>query len=252
MLRKCATLVLTMAFIIGGCSRVSIVPGAEKPKSDESPPQWSYEGATGPSSWADNYPECAGAAQSPIDISVTGHADLPELEFEYMTMDGTIVDTGHALQVNAEGGAFTVGDTTFTLRQIHFHVPSEHTLEGRRFDAVMHLVHAGEDGRLAVVAVMYELGEENDFVGDVLEAAAATGDVPTEVELEDAAPENTEYYTYQGSLTTPPCTEGVRWFVLRNPESLSEEQLAELAGYYRDNVRPIQPANERTILHSAG
>lgn len=252
MLRSGATLILTAAFILGGCSRVSITPGSPRPDEEESALDWSYEGEMGPSSWADQYPACGGAAQSPIDVSATVHAALPQLDFEYVTIGGTLVDTGFALQVNTEGGAFTYGDSTYTLLQLHFHIPSEHAIEGRQFDAVMHLVHAGDEGRLAVVAVMYELGEENDFVDDVLAAAAAPVDAPVEIDIEDAAPENTEFYAYKGSLTTPPCTEGVNWFILRNPETISEEQLAALAGYYRDNVRPLQPVNERTIFHSAG
>lgn len=260
MYRNGAKLIQTTIFILtitlgaGGCSRVSVTPGTERPKDEDSPPHWAYEGEMGPSNWGDEYPDCAGAAQSPIDISATAHADLPALEFVYPTIEGTLAGLDHALQVNTEGGALAIGDSTYTLRQLHFHVPSEHTIEGRRFDAVMHLVHAGEGGRLAVVAVLYEVGGENKFIGEVLEAAAAPDDEQStiEIDIEGAAPENTEYFTYNGSLTTPPCAEGVRWFVLRNPISLTQEQLTTLAGHFRDNVRPIQPANDRPILHSPG
>ena len=259
MYRSGATLIQTTIFILAitlgavGCSRISVNPGAQRPGDEDSPPHWGYEGEMGPSNWGDEYPECAGAAQSPIDISATAHADLPELEFEYLTIGGTLAGLEHALQVNTEGGALAIGDSTYTLRQLHFHVPSEHTIDGRRFDAVMHLVHAGERGRLAVVAVLYEVGDENKFLEEVLEAAAPVEEQSSiEIDIEDAAPENTEYFTYNGSLTTPPCTEGVRWFVLPNPNSLSQEQLSELAGHFRDNVRPIQPANDRPILHRPG
>ncbi len=253
MLRSGAALLLAAALLLGGCSRVSITPGAGKTTEEAGPP-WGYEGEMGPSRWADTYPACGGQAQSPIDVVPSAHADLPALDFEYRTIGGTVRDTGFSLQVDTEGGAFTYGDSVYTLLQFHFHVPGEHAIESRRYDAVMHLVHAGDGGRLAVVAVMYELGEENDFIDDVLAAAAAIGGdaAPVEIDVENAAPDDTEYFTYSGSLTTPPCTEGVTWFVLRNPESISEEQLAALAAFYRDNVRPLQPVNGRTILHSAG
>lgn len=253
MRRSGTTLLLTATLLLAGCSRVSVTPGAQRPSAEPAIP-WSYEGESGPAHWADEYPVCAGKAQSPIDVKATAIADLPPLEFEYVTIGGTIVDTGRALQVDTEGGALTVGDSTYTLLQIRFHVPSEHTIEGRRFDAVMHLIHAGDGGRLAVVGVPFEVGEENEFIGEVLAAAAEPVDagLPTEIDIEDAVPAHTEYYTYEGSLTTPPCTEGVRWFVLRNPETLSAEQLEELAGYYRNNVRPVQRLNERSIFHRPG
>lgn len=242
-------ILLLLAIIFAGCSKISVTPGAQRPDQEE-PPHWSYDGELPPEEWASEYPDCAGTAQSPIDISGAEHAQLPPLEFTYVTVDGTIRDTGHALQVDSEGGTLTFGDEVYVLLQLHFHVPSEHTIGGRQFDAVMHLVHAGDDDQLAVVAILMEAGEESDFVDDVLDAAKSN-DPAAEVDLEDVVPEDLEYYSYNGSLTTPPCTEGVRWFVLRNPASISNEQLEELGGYYRDNVRPIQPLNNRTILHRA-
>lgn len=249
--RTGTTILLAAALLGVGCSKVSVTAGTQQPDA-EPERHWSYEGDTGPAHWVDEYPECAGKAQSPIDISATAIADLPALEFAYMSIGGTYFDTGHAVQVNTDGGALTVGDSIYTLLQLHFHVPSEHTIEGRRFDAVMHLVHGGDGGRLAVVGVPLVIGEESELIADILDAASLGEDAAAEIDIEDAAPENTEYYSYVGSLTTPPCDEGVRWYVLRNPETLSEEQLEDLSGMYRDNVRPLQSLNDRSVLHRPG
>ena len=250
-MRYCSVLyVVGAAVLLVGCSKVSVVPGAPKP---EGAPEitWAYEGESGPAAWESEFPECGGSAQSPVDIEASAIADLPEIEIEYTSIGGTLVDTGRALHVKTEGGALTIGDELFTLLRVEFHLPSEHTLEGRRFDGEMQFVHADADGGIAVIAFPLTTGEENDFIEDVLEAASEPPESwdTIEIDVEEAEPAVGEYYAYEGSLTTPLCTEGVRWYVMRTPATLSDEQLQELAANYRNNARPLQPLNGRSILH---
>lgn len=243
-------LVVGAAVILVGCSKVSVVPGVQRP--DEAPEiSWSYEGATGPAAWASQFPACGGSAQSPVDVEASAIAVLPALEIEYTSVGGTLIDTGRALHVETEGGALTIGDSLYTLLRVEFHLPSEHTIGGRRFDGEMQFVHADAYGGTAVIAIPLTTGEENEFIDDVLEAAAAPRDEwdSVEIDVEDVEPAAGEYYTYVGSLTTPPCTEGVRWYVLPTPISLSGAQLRDLAAHYWSNARPLQPLNDRPILH---
>lgn len=221
----------------------------EKPEPEE--PAWSYEGESGPSDWSNDYPECAGSAQSPIDVRGAEEANLEPIEFTYLTVGGVVRDTGRIIQVDSEGGTLKVGDRQYTLLRLQFHVPSEHTIEGRRFDAVLDLVHVDADSQLAVVSLQLVVGDENEFVGDVLDQLALHVDERGEVDVEDLSLDDSAYYTYVGSLTMPPCSEGVRWIILSEPATLSEEQLEALAGYHENNHRPEQPLNNRTIRHAA-
>lgn len=226
------------------------MPGVQRP--DEAPEiTWSYEGAAGPEAWAEQFPACGGSAQSPVNIEASAIADLPELEIEYMSVGGTLVDAGRALRVETEGGALTIGDSLYTLLYVDFHLPGEHTIKGRRFDGEMQFVHADAEGDTAVIAIALIEGAENEFIDGVLDAAAEPREAwdSVEIEVEDVEPAAGGYYTYVGSLTTPPCTEGVRWYVLPTPATLSGDQLRDLAAHYRGNARPLQPLNDRSILH---
>jgi carbonic anhydrase len=228
----------------------------------EAPPakvEWSYEGATGPENWGDLSPDFAacktGMEQSPIDITGAGDADLPALELNYNPASYEVVNNGHTIQVNLEGaGNLKVGDDTYDLLQFHFHTPSEEAINGKRFPLDVHFVHKSAAGELAVIGLLFEEGAANE------QLAAFWSQMPTEAnatnkgegKLDPAAIIGTElsYYTFKGSLTTPPCSEGVRWLVLQTPTTIGADQLAAFQSIYDMNARPIQPLNDREIQAS--
>ena len=220
---------------------------------------WSYQGSTGPAKWATlehEYETCGtGKAQSPIDIqdAVAKKSDLPPIVFDYKPSPLKIIDNGHTIQVNYEPGSFiVVGGVRYELVQFHFHHPSEEKIDGKAHEMVAHLVHRNAEGKLAVVAVLIDKGGASELV------ATLWKNIPKEKEKEAAVegvaidvtqllPENKDYYTFQGSLTTPPCSEGVTWFVLKAPVKIADAEIAAFAKIYPLNARPVQPLNGRTI-----
>jgi carbonic anhydrase len=222
-------------------------------------PHWSYEGANGPQAWARLSPEYAkcgsGERQSPIDIREGMKVDLEPVNFEYRPSSFKVVDNGHTIQANVGGwNAMRVMGRRFRLVQFHFHRPSEEAIDGRQFEMVVHLVHKDSEDRLAVVAVLLEGGARQPAIQAVLnnlplekgvEAAAAVNIDPAQI-----LPENRRYFTYMGSLTTPPCSEDVLWIVMKQPVQASAEQLHLFARLYPMNARPIQSAAGRTIKES--
>jgi carbonic anhydrase len=236
--------------------------GAAKPgKGVEAhgPAHWDYVGSAGPAAWAALKPEFAACAsgqrQSPIDIRGGLPVDLEPVRFEYQASRFGVIDNGHTVQVNlAPGNAIEVGGKRFELLQFHFHRPSEERIDGRQFEMSLHLVHKDEQGRLAVVALLFEKGPVQPALQKVWanlpleknEEAAAR--VP--LELADLLPADRRYYTYMGSLTTPPCSEGVQWIVMRQPVTLAPEQIDIFARIYPMNSRPLQAAAGRRILQS--
>ena len=168
----------------------------------------------------------------------------------------SIVDNGHTIMVNyASGSTLTVGDKVYTLQQFHFHHPSEEHVNGKRFPLAIHLVHSDADGHLAVVAVLFEQGTANPLI-DILwknipSEKEKAQDVPSvSVQAQDLFPGEHGYFTFSGSLTTPPCTEGVTWYVLTSHATVSPQQIDAFAKVYPKNARPIQPTNGRDILQS--
>ena len=222
---------------------------------------WGYgKGHEGPTHWAQLNPEFAtcgiGKRQSPIDIRGAEKASLPEIQFAYQPVQAKIVNNGHTIQVNVPpGSSITVGDRKYDLLQFHFHAPSEEAISGKRSALVAHFVHKGADGGLAVVAVLFEVGAENAALKPVF--AKMPTRAGKEVALDGAAldpmaivPAERAYYEFEGSLTTPPCSEGVRWFVLQKTSTISKAQLSAFRKLYPDNARPLQPVNGRTIQAS--
>jgi carbonic anhydrase len=220
---------------------------------------WSYEGETGPANWSKmnvEWAKCvAGKRQSPIDIRDGIKVDLEQIGFDYHPSSFSEIDNGHTVDVSVGGGNFiTVGNETYELQGFHFHRPSEERINGKGTEMVMHLVHKGVDGRLAVVAVLLERGKPNPLIQTVwnnLPLEKQTAVSPSIViDPVSALPEKREYFTYMGSLTTPPCTENVLWLVMKQKMTASPEQMALFSRLYPLNARPVQQAFGRVIKES--
>lgn len=221
---------------------------------------WDYGEAVGPSHWGDLKPEFAtcktGHRQSPIDIRNPQKADLPPIRFDYQSSRLHIINNGHTITVNYQPGSFiSVSGKKYGLKQFHFHRPSEEKINGQTFAMSLHLVHADEAGKLAVVAVLLREGEDNPLLRELWEH------LPQEEEKEnrlddiqiDASrmlPSDKGYYSFLGSLTTPPCSEDVAWFVLKNSTAASAREIERFSQLYPNNARPIQPLYDRLVLES--
>ena len=219
------------------------------------PAHWEYAGATGPAHWAElspNYHACAGANQSPIDLAGMVDADLPAIRFGYSATGTEVVNNGHTIQVAfASGSSIDLDGRTFALQQFHFHAPSENLIASESFPMEVHLVHADSDGKLAVIAVMFRLGEANAALAEAwakMPEAPGRSTLQTAISAADILPAERGYYRFNGSLTTPPCSEGVRWLVMKEPVSFSAAQLQRFTGIIAPNNRPIQPLNARVVL----
>jgi carbonic anhydrase len=220
---------------------------------------WSYLGSDGPNTWGSLSPGYAlcgrGQRQSPIDISEGIGVDLEPLQFAYQPGTFGVVDNGHTVQVSvARGSAFELGGRRYELDGFHFHLPGEERINGKGYEMSVHLTHRDSQGRLAVVALLVQEGAEHPGVqvvwnhlplerGDVMQAT-------TELDPTVLLPADRRYYTYMGSLTTPPCTEGVLWIVMQQPITVSPEQRRIFARLHPMNARPIQPLGGRLIKQS--
>lgn len=220
---------------------------------------WSYAGATGPESWGTLQPEfgvCAtGKRQSPINIEESNTLQGPAepLLFNYTPSNGTVINNGHTVQVEVQGGnTLTVRGSNYALVQVHFHSPSEEQINFRHYAMVAHLVHQNAEGRLAVVAVLLEPGQANAFIDSVWTYMPLDENDQVRMpaglfDLKGLLPQDQRYYQFLGSLTTPPCTEGVLWMVLKTPVQISAAQLRLFQQLYPNNARPVQPVNSRPV-----
>lgn len=229
----------------------------EKEENKHAAIHWGYEGEIGPEHWgelSDEYALCSsGLAQSPIDIAQTVPEDLLNIAFNYKPSNLNIVNNGHTIQANcAEGSGIEVDGVRYELLQFHFHAPSEHTINGQFSDMELHLVHKSADGNLAVVGVMLNKGAENAAFAPVFDNMPAVVDEENNpdalVNTEDLLPEDGLTYRYIGSLTTPPCSENVRWYVMKTPVEVSEAQVAAFEAIFHNNNRPVQPLNDREVV----
>lgn len=219
---------------------------------------WGYEGETGPANWGTLSPDYAacgeGQEQSPVDIPVDAPTNTAGLKVNYEPSALTIVNNGHSVQVNYDpGSTIEVGGTSYALSQFHLHSLSEHTFAGDHTPMELHLVHKDANGRIAVIGVMLVEGSENPAYATVLANMPADEGEPetvagVTVAAEALLPADRSYYRYNGSLTTPPCTEGVSWFVMAKPVELSASQIEAFQALYSDNYRPVQPMNGRKFL----
>jgi carbonic anhydrase len=246
------TSVIVAAALIAGGGRA----GAQEPKHADQP-HWDYGQEHGPQHWGGmkaEFATCsAGHQQAPIDIEHPQPADLPAIQFDYKPSPLRIVDNGHTIMVTPDPGSFIrVGDARYELKQFHFHRPSEEKIAGKTYDMVVHLVHADQAGHLAVVAILLEQGTESPLVRELWK------DIPKEegkearfeqvpINAADLLPADRGYYRFTGSLTTPPCSENVTWFVLKQPYHVSATEIAAFSELYSHNARPTQPLHDRVV-----
>ena len=255
-MRSTASAVVALV-VLAGCSREE--SPLHEAKAGEAAAHWSYEGAGGPTAWASlsaDYARCAdGSAQSPIAVDHPQEKPLPDLRFDYRPVRARIEDTGHTEQVNVESGASIVLDgVTYGLAQFHYHAPSEHTVDGRSFPAEFHFVHKSAGGALAVVGLLVKEGRDNRAWDPILEHLPNRTDDPVTVDaldLEALFPGDLATTRYEGSLTTPPCSEGVHWNLLSGVIELSQAQISLLTGHYDHNNRPVQPIKGRPVVHDS-
>ncbi len=251
---------ISVVLLFSGCTpgdtETSETASTEEEDAQEAV-HWGYEGEEGPEHWgalSADYGGCAtGQRQSPVDLTVTDAEDLADPVFKYQPSAFAIFNNGHTIQVNYEAGStIEVDGIPYRLLQFHFHHPSEHTVAGASFPMEMHLVHQNEERGLAVVGVLLQRGRSNQALAPIWghlpadkgEAERISG---VTINASDLLPEERSFYQYEGSLTTPPCTEGVRWMVMRTPIELSEAQLAAFDAIHHINNRPVQPLGNRTV-----
>ncbi|HEB86617.1 MAG TPA: carbonic anhydrase [Gammaproteobacteria bacterium] len=224
--------------------------------SDHAGAHWGYGDETGPAHWGDmkpGYSTCkTGKHQSPINISGAHATSLPAITFRYQATLLNVVNNGHAIQVNyAPGSYITVAGKRYKLLQIHFHSPSEHEIDGKAADMVAHLVHKAADGQLAVVAVLFNKGSRNPLIEKIWKHMPTHkgeySKTAIKINASDLLPTDRAYYHYSGSLTTPPCSEGVNWLVLKNRVEVSSSQIDALTHIFPKSTRPVQPLNGRRI-----
>jgi len=217
---------------------------------------WSYSGETGPEHWArlrSDYALCgSGKRQSPIDIRDSIGVSLDPIEFDYKASSFGVIDTGRTVRVNLTPGNFIeVLGRRYQLEHIEFRQPAEERIHGRQFDMGAQLVHKDAEGRTAIIAVLLDRGAEQPVIQSVWnnlplekgeEVPARSG-----IDVSALLPSDRRYFTYMGSMTTPPCKEGVLWMVMKNPVAISSDQLAIFSRLYRTNARPVQPTSGRLI-----
>ena len=219
-------------------------------------PPWGYGPDDGPAVWgqlSSEYALCAvGDRQSPIDIVGATQAEVPVVAFHYQPMNLEVLNNGHTVEVaSTSENWIDVGGARYDLTQFHFHTPGEHTVDGRPFDMEVHLVHRNEEGTLAVVGVLVRRGDEHPVLDPLAEQLPEPGEslaIDKKIAASELLPEASRIFRYEGSLTTPPCSEGVQWFVLETPIEVSAAGLAAFEAILGNNSRPVQPLNGRELL----
>lgn len=220
---------------------------------------WTYEGESGPANWHkinSDWAKCStGNRQSPIDIRDGMKVDLEQIAFDYRPSGFSVTDNGHTVQVAVGPGNYlSVAGRTYELQQFHFHRPAEERVNGKGFEMVVHLVHRDVEGKLAVLALLLERGKPQPTIQTVWNnLPLEKGDTATPsivLDPNDLLPQRRDYYTFMGSLTTPPCTEGVLWLVMKEPVQASPSQMALFSRLYPFNARPVQANGGRMIKES--
>lgn len=222
---------------------------------------WSYEGPSGPDKWGELDPAnkaCSlGGQQSPINIGETIKAQLPPLKINWAKAADTIVNTGHSIQLNmGDNSTLAIGSGgNFRLVQFHFHRPSEHTINGASFPMEAHFVHANPADNLAVIGVLMTAGKPNKSFNTIVLTMPNRQGPPVKADAKidptSFLPAKRNYFRYEGSLTTPPCSQTVNWFVFTDPVQVTEADINSFARLYPKNARPVQKDNRRFVLRSA-
>ncbi len=231
---------------------------AKSGKNNIQTPPWSYAGKQGPENWGKLQPEFSvcdtGRNQSPIDIDTTVVASLKPLKVSQKFPAKDIVNNGHTIEVSfKDGNMLMIDGTAFKMKQVNFHIPSEHTIRGKSYPLEAHFMHTDAKGNLAIIGVMFKIGSSNVGLDKLRQQLSYEIDLPkplkARVLASEMLPENKNYYRFSGSLTTPPCSEGLRWLVMKTPVTASKAQIEafERAIGYRNN-RPVQPLNGRIIV----
>lgn len=244
-------LIVIVVFLIG---LMAVFP---KPViAEENTPEWSYAGAANPTHWGEISPDFAlcelGKNQSPININNAVEATPVQIEFNYQPTPLLVVNNGYTVQVNYHpGSTMKINDEEYELIQFHFHIPSEHTINNKASALEMHLVHRNAKNQLAVVGVMMNKGSANPFIDQIWQHITAVGKINDienyTINAANLLPKNKAFFSYIGSLTTPPCSENVKWNVLTQATQVSEKQIAAFQKLYQVNARPVQPINTRKI-----
>jgi len=264
--------VLAMMVALVGCKaqetpQAAATDTAAHAKEEHAEVHWGYEGEAGPENWGTLSPDwelCkSGTSQSPIDLTAAvlvegGLAPERRLGEEAADADQKVgsmdlLDNGHTIQVTPDVPVtLDIGETRYELVQFHFHAPSEHTIDGEHSPLEAHFVHKSESGGLAVVGVLFDEGEPDELMQTVIDALPSGGENPRHLDglqfdLAALRPLPKRYYRYTGSLTTPPCSEGVEWIVSAEKGHLSHEQIEALDSRMPENARPVQPLNDREL-----
>lgn len=220
---------------------------------------WSHhDGKEGPENWknlCDGFTSCGGHAQSPINITTneaTKNSELTPFKFNYNTTNVDIINNGHTVQFNTFGNnSIFISNKEYKLLQFHYHAKSEHTIDGEHYPIEVHFVHKHSDMDYAVLGMMFQEGEDNELFTEFLsQFPAKKGKFESEklIELKKLLPSDLSYYYYKGSLTTPPCSEVVSWYVLKSPLKASKEQIEKFSEILHNNFRPLMPLNDRKVF----
>lgn len=224
--------------------------------ADEIPPRWGYGGMENPTQWGKLSPKFSkcelGVEQSPIDIKNTVKGSSTPIVFNYKSSPLVVLNNGHTIQADyAPGSSVSIDGEKYALLQFHFHTPSEHQIGGKAAAMEMHLVHRNAVGKLAVIGVLMNEGKEHPLINQVWQGISRSDKTnkiaDTTINAADLLPPNKSYYAYAGSLTTPPCSEGVKWHILTTPISVSDNQIRQFEKFYQVDARPLQPINNRQI-----
>lgn len=266
MLKKKIAIPVSFTYFTLALASYTFIPSQFANGEESSPAEggheWSYEGETGPSHWAELDPlnsACAnGTEQSPINIQkaqAKEAAKLENLEINYVSSDFSLVNNGHTVQGNIQKGenSIILNGKTYTLAQFHFHTPSEHLINGNAYDMELHLVHKDKDGQLAVLGILIKEGKTNTVLEQAWNAIPKEKtteeiSVSEPIDLAHILPKNQHTYQYAGSLTTPPCSEGVQWVVFKQPIEMSKEQINTFREIFPDDHRPVQAIGEREVI----